>query len=90
MLGPGASRAERVGPPLDPSCAEVLDAVERGEDTCDAVAAELDLSGAEAAAALADLEALGYVSCSLVGVYARTLLRQPPGDASILARLRQR
>jgi DNA-binding IclR family transcriptional regulator len=51
--------------------------VERGAQTCDAVAAELDLSGAEAAAALATLEALGYVSCSLVGTYARTLLAAP-------------
>ena len=31
----------------------------------------------EAAAALADLEALGYVTCSMVGVYSRTIL-QPP------------
>ena len=64
------------------SCSSVLGAVERGEDTCDAIAIDLDLSGAEAAAALARLEMLGYVSCSLVGVYSRTLL-QPPGGASI-------
>jgi hypothetical protein len=51
--------------------------VERGAETCDAVAAELDLSGALAATALADLEGLGYVSCSLVGTYSRTLLPPP-------------
>jgi DNA processing protein len=75
MLGPGLRRAERLGPPIDPAAAEVLTAVELGADTCDAVAASLDVSGAEAAAALADLEAKGYVSCSLLGTYSRTLLR---------------
>lgn len=79
MLGPGVSRSERIGPPLEPTAAEVLAAVELGRDTCDAVAAELDVSGAEAAAALADLEALGYVSCSLLGTYTRTLLRAHAG-----------
>jgi DNA processing protein len=79
MLGPGLGRVERLGPPIDPAAAEVLAAVELGEDTCDAVAAALDVSGAEAAAALSDLEGGGYVTCSLLGVYTRTLLR-PPGD----------
>lgn len=82
MLGVGVRKVDRAGTKLDPELLEILGAVERGEDTCDAVAVELDLSGPEAAAALARLEALGYVSCSLVGVYSRTLL-EPPGDASI-------
>ena len=77
MLGPGARPLDRFGPPLDPSLAEVLGAVERGEETCDAIAAALDLSGAEAATALATLESRGYVSCSLVGIYLRTTLRAP-------------
>ena len=77
MLGPGVRRAERAGPVLEPELLSVLSALERGEQTCDAIAAELDLSGAEAASALATLEALGYVSCSLVGVYSRTLLTAP-------------
>jgi DNA processing protein len=77
MLGPGARLLERGGPPLDRGMRDVLEAVERGEETCDAVARELDLSGAETSAALANLEALGYVSCSLVGVYTRTLLKPP-------------
>jgi DNA processing protein len=81
MLGPGARRVERAGPPLDAELAEILGAVERGGDTCDAIAAELDLSGADAAGALSRLEALGYLSCSLVGVYSRTLL-VPPSEAS--------
>jgi DNA processing protein len=75
MLGPGVRIAERCGPALDRQLLEVLAVVERGESSCDAVAAELDLTGAEAAAALATLEALGYLGCSLVGVYSRTLLQ---------------
>jgi DNA processing protein len=77
MLGPGARRAGKVGASLDPELVELLEAVERGEDTCDAIAIELDLTGPEAASALSRLEMLGYVSCSMIGVYSRTLL-QPP------------
>jgi DNA processing protein len=82
MLGPGARRVEKAGATLDTELVEILEAVERGEDTCDAIAIELDLSGPEAASALSRLEMLGYLSCSMVGVYSRTLL-QPPGKASI-------
>jgi DNA processing protein len=77
MLGPGVRKAERAGPRIESELLSVLSALERGEQTCDAIAAELDLSGAEAASALATLEALGYVSCSLVGIYSRTLLAAP-------------
>jgi DNA processing protein len=77
MLGPGVRRAERAGPALEAGLLSVLAAVERGEETCDGIAARLDLSGADAASALATLEALGYVTCSLVGVYSRTLLSTP-------------
>jgi DNA processing protein len=78
MLGPGmVRRAERRGPPIEPVGVEVLAAVETGADTCDAIAAALDIGGAEAAAALADLEASGYIVCSLIGTYTRTLLQSP-------------
>ncbi|HXS34240.1 MAG TPA: DNA-processing protein DprA [Solirubrobacterales bacterium] len=77
MLGPGVRKAERTGSSLTPELLSVLSAVERGEGACDAIAAELDLSGAAAASALARLEALGYITCSLVGTYARTLLATP-------------
>lgn len=77
MLGPGARRIERAGPALAPLPRAVLEAVERGAETCDAVAATLDLSGGDAAAALADLEAGGYVSCSMLGLYTRTTLTSP-------------
>jgi DNA processing protein len=75
MLGPGAQRIERSGATLDPGLAAVLAAVDAGESSCDGVAAALGLSGPEVAAALARLEALGYVTCSPLGLYSRTLLR---------------
>jgi len=74
MLGAGATRLDRGGPALDPGLAEVLAAVEAGESSCDGVAAALGLPGPDAAAALARLELLGYVTCSAVGIYSRTLL----------------
>jgi DNA processing protein len=77
MLGAGAKRVERTGPTLDTGLTSVLAAVESGEDSCDAVAATLGLSGPEAAAALSRLELLGYVTCSAMGLYSRTLLASP-------------
>lgn len=77
MLGPGVRKALRVGADLDSRLHDVLVAVEQGAETSDAIAAALDLDGAEAGAALATLETLGYVSCSLVGTYSRTLLPLP-------------
>jgi DNA processing protein len=79
MLGPGVRRVDREGPLLEPPQLAVLEALEMGADTCDAVAADLGLSGGEAATTLAALESLGYVNCSLVGVYSRTTLK-PPSD----------
>jgi DNA processing protein len=79
MLGPGARRIERIGSLLGERELAVLESLERGTETSDALAAALDLSGAETAAALADLEAAGYLSCSLVGVYSRTTLKPPAG-----------
>lgn len=77
MLGPGVRRIERAGPALKPAQRAVLEALESGGESCDAVATELGLAAGEVAAALADLESLGYVSCSLVGVYTRTNLKSP-------------
>jgi DNA processing protein len=77
LLGAGARRIERAGPPLDPAVATVLAAVEAGQTTCDAVAAALGVPAPETAAALARLEALGYLSCSQMGTYSRTLLSAP-------------
>jgi DNA processing protein len=82
MLGPGAKRIERVGAALDPRLAAVLAAVEMGEGGCDGVAAAIGLSGPDTAAALARLELLGYVTCSTMGAYSRTLL-PPPASSGI-------
>lgn len=81
MLGPGRTRIERRGPDLDPDLEAVLSAVEAGESNCDAVAAATSLSGPTVAAALARLELLGYVTCSSVGTYSRTLLPSPTGTS---------
>jgi DNA processing protein len=77
MLGAGATRLDRSGPTIDRGLADVLAAVEMGESSCDGVAAALGRSGSDAAAALARLELLGYVTCSTVGIYSRTLLPSP-------------
>ncbi len=77
MLGAGAKRLDRAGPGLDQPLVEVLAMVEAGESSCDGVAAILGLSGPKAAAALARLELLGYVTFSSVGAYARTTLALP-------------
>jgi DNA processing protein len=74
MLGAGAKQLERGGPALDQRLAEVLGAVEMGAASCDGAAAALGLPGPDVAAALARLELLGYVTCSTVGTYSRTLL----------------
>jgi DNA processing protein len=78
MLGAGVRTVVRTGPPLGDRERAVLETLELGAETSDAVAAALGLGGAETAAALADLEAGGYVACSLVGVYSRTTLKPPP------------
>lgn len=75
MLGPGR-KLERPNPlaALDPELQAVLAAVETGESTCDAVAAATGLTGGNTAAALARLELLGYLTCSNLGTYSRTLI----------------
>jgi DNA processing protein len=79
MLGPGRKEIDRSAPELEPDLEAALSAVEAGESTCDAVAAATDLSGAAAATALARLEMLGYVTCSSMGTYVRTLGSSPSG-----------
>jgi DNA processing protein len=75
MLGPGSAMVDSSGPALEPELAAVLAAVEDGETSCDAVASSTGISAPEAAAALARLELLGYLGCSSLGTYSRTLLR---------------
>jgi DNA processing protein len=77
MLGPGRLPFTHSGPDLDPRLQAVLAAVESGQSNCDAVAAAVGVSGPEAAVALSRLELLGYLSCSNLGIYSRTLLSPP-------------
>ena len=81
MLGPGNRPLARSAPNLDPDLEAALAAVEAGETTCDGVAAMTSLSGPATAAALARLELLGYLDCSSVGIYTRTLLPSPTGSS---------
>jgi DNA processing protein len=81
LLGPGRKLLDRSGPSLDPGLQTILAAVEAGDSTCDAVAAATGLSGPEAAAALSRLELLGYVTCTNLGTYLRTLSSAPGGSA---------
>jgi DNA processing protein len=73
MLGPGRRPINHATPSLDPDLEAVLAAVESGESTCDGVATATGISGPAAAAALAHLELLGYLTCSSLGTYSRTL-----------------
>jgi DNA processing protein len=77
MLGPGRKPLAHSGPDLNPQLQIILTAVEAGESTCDAIATASGLSGPAAAAALSRLELLGYLACSNLGTYSRTLLPPP-------------
>ncbi len=83
MLGPGNRRIEQQRTPaLDSDLQAVLAAIEAGESTCDAVAIVTGLTAASTAAALAKLELLGYLTCSTLGAYSRTLVPST-GKASL-------
>jgi DNA processing protein len=83
MLGPGNRRIEQQrSPALDADLQAVLAGIEAGESTCDAVATVTGLSAASTAAALAKLELLGYLTCSSLGTYSRTLVPSA-GKASL-------
>jgi DNA processing protein len=77
MLGPGRRQLLDYGPELEADLQAALAAVEGGNASCDAVATATGLPAAAAAAALARLELLGYLSCSNVGTYMRTLMSSP-------------
>lgn len=79
MLGPGRKQLEPKAPTLDPDLEAALAAVESGHSSCDAVATVTGLSAPTAAAALARLELLGYLTCSSLGTYSRTLLASASG-----------
>lgn len=81
LLGPGRKPLEPATPDLDPDLAHALAAVEAGHCTCDAVATATGVAGPAAAAALSRLELLGYLTCTNLGTYLRTLSPSPSGSA---------
>jgi DNA processing protein len=76
VLGPGRA-VPSTGTELDAELRAVLEAVERGARTPDAIARTGAARPANAAAALAQLELLGYARSDPAGRYERTLLAEP-------------
>jgi DNA processing protein len=74
VLGPGCKHIEHPTPSLDAALEAALAAVESGHSTCDGVAAATGLPGPATASALSRLELLGYLNCSSLGTYSRTLV----------------
>ncbi|MGH2925997.1 MAG: DNA-processing protein DprA, partial [Solirubrobacterales bacterium] len=77
LLGVGATHVRRVGPALEPGLERVVEAVERGSRSCDAVASASGLGAGDAAVALSRLELIGYLRVDSDGRYARTALAAP-------------
>ncbi|HEY6637914.1 MAG TPA: DNA-processing protein DprA [Solirubrobacterales bacterium] len=80
LIGPGAPRRSLPtvsGPHLDPELADLLDLVERGSGTADALARVSRLQPGPLATALVRLELSGYVRCNAEGRYERTSLALP-------------
>jgi DNA processing protein len=78
-VGAGASRLRRAarGPTLEPELARVLDLVEGGLGSADALATASKLAPGPLAAALVRLELSGYVRSDSAGRYERTSLAAP-------------
>jgi DNA processing protein len=80
MLGVGAEQRERPQPrgvALDPGLASVLDLVERGASSADALARASGLEPGPLGAALVRLELAGYLRADSAGRYERTALTAP-------------
>jgi DNA processing protein len=77
MLGIGRVSVSHSGPRLEAALLSVLESVERGADTPDAVATAAEIDPHEAAVALGRLELLGYVAVNGAGAYSRTSLSAP-------------
>jgi DNA processing protein len=67
----------RPGPSLDGPLSAILDLVESGAATVERVALEGSIAAADAAAAMARLELLGYLRGDALGAFAPTGLRRP-------------
>jgi DNA processing protein len=80
LLGPGVQpdrTAAARGPALEPDLVAVLDLVERGASSADALAMTSRLEPGPLAAALVRLELAGYLRSDLTGRYERTTLGVP-------------
>jgi DNA processing protein len=80
LLGPGVSKRSTptaFGPALEPKLTEVLDLIERGATSSDALARTSGFDPGPLAAALLGLELSGYVRRSGDGRYERTTLAIP-------------
>jgi DNA processing protein len=80
LLGPGAGELSAhppVGPVLEDGLIEVLDLVEGGAGSADALARASSMEPAPLATALLSLELSGYVRCNGDGRYERTSLAVP-------------
>jgi DNA processing protein len=79
LIGPGAAEdiATPRGPTLEDELADVLDLVERGSSSADAIARASGLAPGPLAAALVQLELSGYLRSDSSGRYERTSLRAP-------------
>jgi DNA processing protein len=77
LLGAGRTNVRELGPEIEPELREVLELVEGGEATCDAVAVACGRAAHEVSAALARLELLGYLTSDHTGRYSRTPLVAP-------------
>jgi DNA processing protein len=82
LLGPGADGLLRVpaGPAIEPELTSILDSIERGASSADAIARAAQIEPGVLAGALVRLELSGYVRSDSSGRYERTPLPMPdPG-----------
>jgi DNA processing protein len=74
LIGPGAARLRGTGPLLEAGLRSVLDLVEAGHTTVDAITTAYRGEAREVAVALVRLELMGYVEADALGRYSRTTL----------------
>ena len=79
LLGPGADGVPRVpvGPAIEPELSSILDLIDRGANSADALARGAQIEPGNLAAALVRLELSGYVRSDSSGRYERTPLPVP-------------
>ncbi|MCO5315376.1 MAG: DNA-processing protein DprA [Solirubrobacterales bacterium] len=82
MLGVGAVSKPLFGPDPGPGASRVLESIERGSQTVDAVAAETGRRAEDVTLDLTRLELMGYIRGTPAGIWQRTCLTAPypPAD----------